>query len=50
MEKSNKTAGPGSSKRWSQRVMETSNALNLEPGVFTWDDPRAIAASLKASA
>jgi len=30
--------------------METSNALDLEPGVFTWDDPRAIAASLKASA
>lgn len=37
-------------QRWSQRVTETSFALDLEPGVFTWDDPRAIAASLKASA
>lgn len=36
--------------RWSQRVTSQSNALDLEPGVFTWDDPRAIAASLKASA
>jgi len=36
--------------RWSQRVAQTSNALDLEPGVFTWDDPRRIAASLKASA
>lgn len=43
---------PGSPppKRWSQRVSETSNALDLEPGVFTWADPRAIAESLKASA
>lgn len=43
-------ARTGSPRRWSQRVMETSNALDLEPGVFTWTDPRAIAASLKASA
>lgn len=35
---------------WSQRVTQTSNALELEPGVFTWDDPLAIALSLKASA
>lgn len=35
---------------WSQRVSETSSALDLQPGVFTWDDPVAIAASLKASA
>jgi hypothetical protein len=35
---------------WSQQVTETSSALELEPGVFTWDDPVAIAASLKASA
>ena len=40
----------GSPRRWSQRVMATSNALDLEPGVFTWADPRAIAESLKASA
>lgn len=38
------------SGRWSQRVTETSNALDLEPGVFSWRDPRRIAASLKASA
>jgi hypothetical protein len=38
------------SKRWSKRVMETSNALALEPGVFSRDDPRSIARSLKRSA
>ncbi|MCU0530028.1 MAG: DUF3175 domain-containing protein [Cyanobium sp. Prado107] len=38
------------SQRWSQRVTATSNALDLEPGIFTWDDPRRIAASLKRSA
>ncbi len=37
-------------KRWSQRVTETSDALDLEPGVFTLDDPRKIARSLKRSA
>lgn len=36
--------------RWSQKVTETSAALDLEPGVFTWDDPKRIAASLKRSA
>lgn len=35
---------------WSQRVTETSNALDLESGVFTWSSPRAIARSLKRSA
>ncbi len=38
------------SNRWSQHVTRTSNALDLEPGVFTWSDPRRIAASLKRSA
>jgi hypothetical protein len=38
------------SKRWSQRVMETSDALDLERDVFTKGDPRAIARSLKNSA
>jgi len=38
------------SKRWSASVTRQSNALDLEPGVFTWDDPKAIAASLKRSA
>ena len=36
--------------RWSQRVTQGSAALDLDPGVFTWDDPLAIALSLKASA
>ncbi len=27
-----------------------SHALELEPGVFTWDDPKRIARSLKQSA
>lgn len=37
-------------KRWSQRVTETSNALDLDKGVFSRDDPRSIARSLKRSA
>jgi hypothetical protein len=37
-------------KRWSQQVTETSDALDLEPGVFSWDDPKKIARSLKRSA
>ncbi len=36
--------------RWSQRVTRESNALDLEPGVFTMTNPRAIAESLKRSA
>lgn len=38
------------SRRWSQRVTETSNALDLESRVFSKDDPRAVALSLKRSA
>jgi len=37
-------------KRWSQRVTETSDALELEPGVFALGEPRRIARSLKRSA
>jgi hypothetical protein len=37
-------------KNWSAKVTQNSFALDLEEGVFTWDDPRKIAASLKASA
>ncbi len=37
-------------KKWSHRVMERSDALDLEQGVFTKDDPKAIARSLKRSA
>ena len=38
------------SKRWSAHVMETSNALDLDAGVFSLENPRAIARSLKRSA
>ena len=38
------------SKRWMQNVMETSNALDLEKGGFTLEDPREIALSLQRSA
>ena len=37
-------------KRWSQRVTETSNALDLDRGVFTLGTLRSIARSLKRSA
>ena len=37
-------------QHWSQHVTQISNALDLEPGVFSWNDPRKIAASLKRSA
>ncbi|HET9403143.1 MAG TPA: DUF3175 domain-containing protein [Burkholderiales bacterium] len=37
-------------RRWSARVMRTSNALDLERRVFTKRSPRAIAQSLKRSA
>ena len=33
-----------------QGAVQASNALELAPGVFTWDDPQAIARSLKDSA
>ncbi len=37
-------------KRWSQRVTEHSDALDLQQGVFKLTDPKKIAASLKRSA
>ena len=40
----------GSPKRWSQRVTQESDALDLKRGVFTLRDPKRIAASLKRSA
>ena len=36
--------------RWSAQVMKTSNALDLQAGIFTQRSARAIAASLKRSA
>jgi hypothetical protein len=41
---------PKRTRYWSQRVTDTSNALDLEPGVFVKATPRAIALSLKRSA
>jgi hypothetical protein len=38
------------SKRWSAQVTKTSNALDLDRGVFTWKDPTRIARSLRRSA
>lgn len=35
---------------WSGRVTRESHALALDEGVFTWDDPKRIARSLKRSA
>lgn len=37
-------------KKWSADVTKRSDALDLEKGVFTWDDPKKIANSLKKSA
>jgi hypothetical protein len=39
-----------SARRWSRNVTEHSDALTLETGVFTKNDPKRIAASLKRSA
>jgi hypothetical protein len=39
-----------SPRRWSHHVMETSDALDLERGIFKDDDPKKIARSLKRSA
>jgi len=44
------TSSAEKTKRWSQKVTETSDALDLQKGVFTWKDPKAIARSLKRSA
>ncbi len=48
--KSKSSQSMAKSKRWSQRVTKTSNALRLEEGVFSKPTPRAIALSLKRSA
>ena len=37
-------------KYWSSEVTEKSDALDLDSGVFTWNDPKKIALSLKHSA
>jgi hypothetical protein len=47
-----KTAGrkTRSTRKWSRKVNETSNALDLQQGVFKGNDPKKIAQSLKRSA
>jgi len=45
-----KSSRRSANRRWSGRVTRESNALDLEPGVFTLRDPKEIAASLKRSA
>ena len=44
------SAGKKTPNRWSQRVTEQSDALDLRQGVFKLTDPKKIAASLKRSA
>jgi phosphoenolpyruvate carboxylase len=48
--KSAKPRGHKPARRWSQDVTEHSDALDLERNVFTLNDPKEIAASLKRSA
>jgi len=48
--KSRKSSSKRKTRRWSQRVTETSDAMTLEDRVFKKDSPRAIALSLKRSA
>jgi hypothetical protein len=37
-------------RRWSKRVTQTSNAMDLEPAAFKGKDPKQVAQSLKRSA
>ena len=41
---------PTKKEKWSQNITVNSDALELEPGVFTYDDPKRIAKSLRDSA
>lgn len=50
MPRSKSKAKQSNDKKWSARVTRESHALVLEEGVFTWEDPRRIARSLKRSA
>jgi hypothetical protein len=57
MKKTKTKSGKGTSKskthktrKWSKKVIETSNAMDLEAGVFKENDPKKIAQSLKRSA
>jgi|SRR5215467_10394570 len=50
MKRSRKSATRSKTGRWSAKVTEGSNALDLEPDVFKREDPHKIALSLKRSA
>jgi phosphoenolpyruvate carboxylase len=50
IKKSHKTATRSKSRRWSAKVTQHSNALDLEHDVFKSKDPHKIALSLKRSA
>ncbi len=45
-----KSARGEKARYWSARVTKESDALDLDRGVFSMDDPKRIAASLKRSA
>lgn len=45
-----KTKATRGGRRWSKRVTQTSDAMDLKVGVFKLRDPKRIAASLKRSA
>jgi hypothetical protein len=45
-----KTASKRSPRKWSKKVNETSNAMDLKKGVFTSGSPKKMAASVKRSA
>ncbi len=46
MASTKKKRTPNKKNRWSQRVTATSDALDLDKGVFSLESPRAIARSL----
>src|SRR6266536_6190824 len=48
--KKSKARARSKSRRWSARVTQRSNALDLQPKVFKSTNPRRIALSLKRSA
>lgn len=50
MSNRNEKKTPAEDRHWSQQVNKTSNALDLEAGVFALTDPGEIAQSLKRSA
>jgi hypothetical protein len=49
-QRSSLTTSKAQARYWSGAVTRESDALDLEPGVFTWSEPARIAGSLKHSA